>query len=485
MTAASVPAAAPAASAQAALATTTPASQPDRRDRLARPGRVVGHGTLLAAIAVTLTLVIVAPIALSSGDLIAWARAPQGLGLDGAWPLVVFVALDAAAAVCVLFVIYSAWRGEATGIFGLLVWAFAGGSALANYRHGQATPARDDAVFFACMSLAGPILLHATLHRVRRWVRTSAGEYHPARAHFGLRWVPGVAFAETLEAWKAAVRSGIDRPEVAIAFVRERRLLADLAAADPDGAGEAIGYAAGALAEAGMSFSAHTVRTWLAERGVLVDSATLAGALSELPDATPSSVSDRGGPRPSSRAALAAPAPKPDNGRSKLRPAGDPVTPSAHAGAHASAHAGAHRGIPATTRQIAARGARARDGAWPPRLDGRYAERYAQVKALYLDGVHVAEQIARGLGLPPSTTRRLLAAVKRDLAGLNHQPSEHEPSAHHDIAPSLSGVSALGSDGEQPGLPSDAGDRAPGDRGERSMGASRNRSAAPARASGR
>jgi Protein of unknown function (DUF2637) len=42
--------------------------------------------------------------------------------------------------------------------------------------------------------------------------------------------------------------------------------------------------------------------------------------------------------------------------------------------------------------------------------------RAAEVRRLYLDGITVAEEIARRLQLPPSTTRRLLGQVKRDLA---------------------------------------------------------------------
>src|SRR6266540_2392826 len=230
----------------------TPTTDPDGQDhdqgaRVARGRRVVA-----GAIALALAAVIVAPIALSSGDLVAWAASPQGLGLGGAWPLVVFVALDAAAAVCVGFV--------------LLVWLFATGSALANYQHGRRTPAPDDAVFFAAMSIAGPVLLHVTLHRVRRWVRITDGDYRPARAHFGLRWLPGVAFAETLAAWKTSVRAGISRPELAVAQVRQRRLLSDLD--EP----ERIRFAVGAL---GGSPGVHELRVWLADRGHLVGTEAL------------------------------------------------------------------------------------------------------------------------------------------------------------------------------------------------------------------
>ncbi len=253
--------------------TTDPAGQDHGQGaRVARGRRVLG-----GVIALALAAVIVAPIALSSGDLVAWAASPKGLGLGGAWPLVVFVALDAAAAVCVGFVLFSAWRGEGAGAFGLLVWLFATGSAVANYQHGRRTPAPDDAVFFAAMSIAGPVLLHVTLHRVRRWVRIADGDYQPARAHFGLRWLPGVAFAETLAAWKTSVRAGISRPELAVAQVRQRRLLASLE--EP----ERIRFAVGAL---GGTPGLHELRVWLADRGHLVATQalerTLAGPTATL-----------------------------------------------------------------------------------------------------------------------------------------------------------------------------------------------------------
>jgi Protein of unknown function (DUF2637) len=46
----------------------------------------------------------------------------------------------------------------------------------------------------------------------------------------------------------------------------------------------------------------------------------------------------------------------------------------------------------------------------------RVANRTAEVRRLYLDGITVAEEIARRLSIPPSTTRRLLAKVKQELA---------------------------------------------------------------------
>jgi hypothetical protein len=57
------------------------------------------------------------------------------------------------------------------------------------------------------------------------------------------------------------------------------------------------------------------------------------------------------------------------------------------------------------------------------------AERLAAVRRLYLDGVTVGEEVARRLDLPPSTTRRLLAVVKRDLATRQHPPGPGERAA--------------------------------------------------------
>jgi hypothetical protein len=62
----------------------------------------------------------------------------------------------------------------------------------------------------------------------------------------------------------------------------------------------------------------------------------------------------------------------------------------------------------------------ARPGASTGRGGQAAATRLAAVRRLYLDGVTVGEEIARRLDLPPSTTRRLLTVVKRDLASSEH-----------------------------------------------------------------
>jgi hypothetical protein len=67
------------------------------------------------------------------------------------------------------------------------------------------------------------------------------------------------------------------------------------------------------------------------------------------------------------------------------------------------------------------------------------AVRLAAVRALYLDGVTVGQEIARRLDLPPSTTRRLLTAVKRDLASTQHPPGPGSERSATEPAPERDG----------------------------------------------
>jgi hypothetical protein len=187
-------------------------------------------------IGVALALTIVMPIAMSSQDLVGWAGSAAGLGLEGLWKYGAFIALDAAAAVCVFATVYAAaWRGERPGAFGVLVWLFAAGSAVANWRHGlvqlQDGAAGDAWWFFPAMSLLGPVLLHVVVLRLRRWVRVDQGldaapSRRPARtdpAEFGwLRWLPGIAFRETFGAWKMSIRHQIADPKTAIDVWQQR-----------------------------------------------------------------------------------------------------------------------------------------------------------------------------------------------------------------------------------------------------------------------
>jgi hypothetical protein len=80
--------------------------------------------------------------------------------------------------------------------------------------------------------------------------------------------------------------------------------------------------------------------------------------------------------------------------------------------------------------------------------------RLADVRRLYLDGVTVAEAIARRLGIPPSTTRRLLSQVKRELAanptanGGDERPTgERSPRPERAGQPTERAMVALGPEG--------------------------------------
>jgi hypothetical protein len=168
--------------------TDSPISASAARGKLAR----IATGVLLALVALLLTVVVAAPIALSSGDLVRWAAAPTGLGLTDWWPWLVFLALDAAAGVCVLLAVYCAFTGQSACIFKILVWVFAGASALANYRHNIVPGSPTDGWwFFPASSVLGPGLLEAVTWFVRRQVERRRGVRAGGRPKFGLgRWLP-------------------------------------------------------------------------------------------------------------------------------------------------------------------------------------------------------------------------------------------------------------------------------------------------------
>jgi len=234
---------------------------------------------MLIAVSVALGLVILAPVTLSAQDLYTWARDPHGLALSAIFAALVPVGLDVAAAACILMTIVAVWRRERPGIFGLLVWVFAATSAYAQLRHGlverDAGRAQDVWWTMPGVALLGPLLLEVTLHRLRRWYRQETGEQHTGAAGFGSRWLPGVAFGETLAAWAASRREGIASWRDAVQFVRDRKIIAGLSRID------ALHYAFGALG----CVDPHTARTWLAARGVIVTQTDLDAATAGRPTA--------------------------------------------------------------------------------------------------------------------------------------------------------------------------------------------------------
>lgn len=252
----------------------TPTLSPDT-DTPPRQSRATRR--VLIGVSVALGFVILAPLALSGQDLYRWADSPTGLNLDQPWPWFVPVALDLAAAACIGMTIVAVWRRERAGAFGLLVWVFALVSAYGQYRHGLAEKAagRAQDLWWAMPAFAvlGPLLLEITLYKIRIWARKDAGEQHDAAAGFGRRWLPGVAFWETLQAWAASRREGIAKAADAIQFVRDR---AAVRAMPPV---EAVHYAFGAT----QSTDTHRARVWLTVRGVSVTKADLDEATGVAP----------------------------------------------------------------------------------------------------------------------------------------------------------------------------------------------------------
>lgn len=250
------------------MTTITERSQDERPNKISKTA-------LGVLISVGLSVVILAPTALSSQDLFRWATSPTGLALETGWAIVVFIALDLAAVVCIGMVVMATMRGESGGIFHLLTWAFALGSAFANREHALSTPAAGDDWFFPAASVMGPFLLEAVLHRLRKWIKVGKGSASAARPSFGARWIPGVAFRETLRAWAASRREDIERPTDAVAYVRERADLAVMSDVD------AVRYAWSALG----TYDEYTARVWLRARGRIVSQA----ALDEATDGRPRS----------------------------------------------------------------------------------------------------------------------------------------------------------------------------------------------------
>ncbi|MFI0487645.1 hypothetical protein [Actinomadura sp. 9N215] len=280
-----------------------------------------GRRALAVFIGIALTCVILAPIVLSSSDLVRWANSPDGLGMPKEFAWIVFVALDLAAASCVGMVTFAAWRGESAGAFHALTWIFATGSAYANYRHGielkDKGKAQDAWWFFPAMSLAGPLLLDVTLARIKRWVREEQQTQMSARPRFGPRWIPGVAFRETARAWAASRRENISKPAEAIAYVRECSALSGMG--EPD----AIRYAWSAI----RSHDEYSVRKWLAARRITISQSALDETTADRPRTPLAGLNDTGPIpilRPEPAPAIAAPVAEPteqpeDDGHAHLR----------------------------------------------------------------------------------------------------------------------------------------------------------------------
>lgn len=250
-----------------------------------------GARNIMTVVAFVLGFVVLAPLIISGQDLYHWAQSSTGLNLQNPiFALLIPVVFDLAATSCIgMTIIGSVWRKERSGLFGLLVWVFAASSAFAQYRNGVALArvgvALDARWAFPLIALLGPLLLEATLNKLRKWARQDDGNQANGAAGFGTRWIPGVAFRETLAAWAVSRREGISQWEVAVAFVREQRVLRTMSTrkrhlfwrtGTPAANADAVWYAVDAL---GQNANRYAVRLWLQRRGVNVSGSTLDAVL--------------------------------------------------------------------------------------------------------------------------------------------------------------------------------------------------------------
>lgn len=189
-------------------------------------GTVLALRILAVLIVVSLVGVVVAPPILSAVEILTWAKSnspESGLGLSNVLAWLSFLALDFAAAVCVLICVYCAIVNVKPGIFAWYVWAFAGATAYANHSFGSRAGAPGDADwFFPLMSLLGPLLLHSVLGFVRNRIKGAQGNRRGQRPSFPLAdWLPVWGTPQdTYGAWRTGAMLGIGVPDAALLAYR-------------------------------------------------------------------------------------------------------------------------------------------------------------------------------------------------------------------------------------------------------------------------
>lgn len=144
------------------------------------------------------------------------------LGLDGAYVYVVPIALEGGTLVAAALALWATLTGDSTVAHRAWTYVFLGAAAAANWI-GALAAGRSwiAAAYLAAMCVAALRMWHAILHRIRRAELRKAGAVEQPLPRFrGLRWLPGIAFKETLMAWKVAIREEITSPREALALVR-------------------------------------------------------------------------------------------------------------------------------------------------------------------------------------------------------------------------------------------------------------------------
>jgi len=184
---------------------------------------------ILTVTAAAYAVVVPAPFVLSFASLAAWAR--DHVGLTGALPYVVPLALDASAVVCICLTFLAVMRADGAGAARFLVWLIAGGSAVANARHGADT-SLDATILLAAMPLLTMLLVDIGFRRVLRNALAARGAIEPPLPRYrAVRWA--IAPRETARAWGVGVREQITSPAAALAQSRRSAELTDAGVSDP------------------------------------------------------------------------------------------------------------------------------------------------------------------------------------------------------------------------------------------------------------
>lgn len=117
--------------------------------------------------------------AISAHGLIGFARA--SMGLHGAWPFLLWAALDGAAGMCAVLLMRRAARGESALAPRLAVWGLVAASSAFNWTHAPRHPGAREA--FALMPLIAATLFEFSLRETRHSAQRSD------RQVAGLRWL--------------------------------------------------------------------------------------------------------------------------------------------------------------------------------------------------------------------------------------------------------------------------------------------------------
>lgn len=176
---------------------------------------------LRVGLGVSLALVILAPELAAWQGLLGLAR--DELGLAAGWDYLVPLLFGAAAAYCALLAVRHVLAGDSAVTERALTWIYAAAGAGFNWHHAERAGNAAAAIFFAGASLSAALLWDRTLRAWRRDELRAAGALERPLPRFRLlRWL--VAWGETWDAWRLAVREGITSPDEALCRARAERL---------------------------------------------------------------------------------------------------------------------------------------------------------------------------------------------------------------------------------------------------------------------